>query len=62
MFEAILYIDNLKCLKLWKGMGPGMHNFKRYKIAELSENSRKKTIFALRRGDDTLEHITWSSS
>ena len=41
MFETILYIDYLKCLKLWKGVGPGMNNFKWYKIAE-SEISRKK--------------------
>ena len=62
MFEAILCIDYLKFIRLWKGVGPGMQNFKWYKIVELSEISRKKAIFALRRGDDTLEHITLSSS
>jgi len=44
-------IDYLKCLKLWKGVGSGMHNFKWYKVAELSEISIKNIIFALRRGD-----------
>ena len=53
MFEAILCIDYLKCLKLWKGVGPGKHNFKWYKISELSEILRKNTIFALRRADNT---------
>ena len=41
MFQAILNIDYLKCLKLWEGVGPGMQNFKWYKIAELSEISKK---------------------
>ena len=53
MFQSILYIDYLKCHKLWEGVGPGMHNFKWYKIAELNEISRKDTIYALRRGAHT---------
>ena len=61
MFQVILYIDYLKYLKLWEGVGPGVHNFLWYKIAELSEISRKETIFAVRRGDHTFEHITLSS-
>ena len=31
-FQAILHIVYLKYLTLWKGVGPGMHNFKWYKI------------------------------
>ena len=44
------------------GRGPGMHNFKWYKIAELSEISRKNTIFALRGGDHTFEPCAQFSS
>ena len=61
MFQVILYTDYLNSLKLWEGVGPVMDNFMWYKIAELSEISRKKTIFALRRGDHTFENITLSS-
>ena len=38
-----------------------MHNFKWYKIAELSEFFRKNTVFALCRDDHTFEHITLPS-
>ena len=47
MFQAILYIDYLRCLKLWEGWRRG--------IAELSQTSRKNTTFALRRRDHTFK-------
>ena len=47
-------------MKIIKEAGPGMHNFKWYKNAELSEISRKNTIFALRRGDHTFSSTSLS--
>ena len=47
IFQTILNIDYIKCLKLWKGVPLGMHNFKWYKIGELSEKSRKKKSYLL---------------
>ena len=41
IFQAILCIDYLKCLKLWEGVGPAMHEFKCYKI------SRKKRPYVI---------------
>jgi len=59
MFQAILNIDYLILFELWESEGPGMHNFKWYKIAELSEVSGKNIIYALRHGDHTFnKHIS----
>ena len=41
MFQAILRIDYLKCLKCWEGVGRVIQNFEWYKIAELSAISKK---------------------
>ena len=49
MFQEILYID----LKLSEGVGPGIPNFKWYKLVV---QMRKKTI-----GEHTFEQITLSS-
>ena len=70
IFEVVLSVAKMLLGKVnnynidYKKSTRLLHKFKQYKIAELSEISRKKrkTIFTLRHGDHTFEHITLSSS